>query len=215
MVTTRGGTETPGAPAPTPTPRSSTRKAAGKRELESLETPTQAKRQRKSAPTSSSKKRSTKKASEAAKKKARASTKAANLANAKAHFEAQISESEKAVMAKLQGVWEKMLTRYKIVNADDFLANEDAYKSLVSATKKANRQLDAQKSISAIQVLVHQFEKEGVETAIRKAIDRLRAQAKTEGTDFENVPGHEHVSSVWKAYDIETRLPSGHEAPSL
>ncbi|KAG9189413.1 hypothetical protein G6011_06281 [Alternaria panax] len=64
MVTTRGGTETPGAPTPTPTPRSSTRKVAGKRELESLETPTQAKRQRKSAPTSSSKKRITKKASE-------------------------------------------------------------------------------------------------------------------------------------------------------
>lgn len=65
MVTTRGGTETPGAPTPTPTPRSSTRKAAGKRELESLETPTQAKRQRKSASTPSSKKRTTKKASEA------------------------------------------------------------------------------------------------------------------------------------------------------
>ncbi|KAF1833494.1 hypothetical protein BDW02DRAFT_552352 [Decorospora gaudefroyi] len=48
MVTTRGGTETPGAP--TPTPRSSTRKGAGKRELESLETPTQAKRLRKAAP---------------------------------------------------------------------------------------------------------------------------------------------------------------------
>ncbi|USP77809.1 hypothetical protein yc1106_05083 [Curvularia clavata] len=45
MVTTRGGTETPGAP--TPTPRSSTRKQLGKRELESLETPTQTKRQRK------------------------------------------------------------------------------------------------------------------------------------------------------------------------
>ncbi|CAE7188396.1 hypothetical protein PTNB85_07593 [Pyrenophora teres f. teres] len=52
MVTTRGGTETPGAP--TPTPRSSTRKTAGKRELEALETPTQAKRQRKTpAPRSS------------------------------------------------------------------------------------------------------------------------------------------------------------------
>ncbi|KAH6877892.1 U3 snoRNA associated-domain-containing protein [Alternaria rosae] len=63
MVTTRGGTETPGAP--TPTPRSSTRKAAGKRELESLETPTQTKRQRKSAPTSSSKKRSAKQAIDA------------------------------------------------------------------------------------------------------------------------------------------------------
>ncbi|KAI4936166.1 hypothetical protein J4E85_001495 [Alternaria conjuncta] len=62
MVTTRGGTETPGAP--TPTPRSSTRKAAGKRELESLETPTQTKRQRKSAPTSSSKKRSAKQAAD-------------------------------------------------------------------------------------------------------------------------------------------------------
>jgi hypothetical protein len=62
MVTTRGGTETPGAP--TPTPRSSTRKAAGKRELESLETPTQAKRQRKSAPTSSSKKRTAKQETE-------------------------------------------------------------------------------------------------------------------------------------------------------
>ncbi|KAI2475884.1 U3-snoRNA-assoc multi-domain protein [Pyrenophora tritici-repentis] len=55
MVTTRGGTETPGAP--TPTPRSSTRKTAGKRELEALETPTQAKRQRKApAPRSSQKK---------------------------------------------------------------------------------------------------------------------------------------------------------------
>jgi U3 small nucleolar RNA-associated protein 16 len=62
MVTTRGGTETPGAP--TPTPRSSARKAAGKRELESLETPTQAKRQRKSAPTSSSKKRTSKQVAE-------------------------------------------------------------------------------------------------------------------------------------------------------
>lgn len=62
MVTTRGGTETPGAP--TPTPRSSTRKAAGKRELESLETPTQAKRQRKSAPTSSSKSRTANQAAE-------------------------------------------------------------------------------------------------------------------------------------------------------
>jgi U3 small nucleolar RNA-associated protein 16 len=56
MVTTRGGTETPGAPTPTPV-RSSARKTAGKRELESLETPTQAKRQRKTAPTSSQKKR--------------------------------------------------------------------------------------------------------------------------------------------------------------
>ncbi|RAR01274.1 hypothetical protein DDE82_006615 [Stemphylium lycopersici] len=53
MVTTRGGTETPGAP--TPTPRSSTRKQAGKRELEALETPTQTKRQRK-APKATAKK---------------------------------------------------------------------------------------------------------------------------------------------------------------
>ncbi|XP_014552391.1 hypothetical protein COCVIDRAFT_110437 [Bipolaris victoriae FI3] len=53
MVTTRGGTETPGAP--TPTPRSSTRKQVGKRELESLETPTQTKRQRK-APKATAKK---------------------------------------------------------------------------------------------------------------------------------------------------------------
>jgi U3 small nucleolar RNA-associated protein 16 len=56
MVTTRGGTETPGAPTPTPV-RSSTRKTAGKRELEPLETPTQAKRQRKTAPISSQKKK--------------------------------------------------------------------------------------------------------------------------------------------------------------
>ncbi|CAO2651560.1 Nn.00g041300.m01.CDS01 [Neocucurbitaria sp. VM-36] len=47
MVTTRGGTETPGAA----TPRSSGKKRAGKRELEALDTPTQVKRQRKSAPT--------------------------------------------------------------------------------------------------------------------------------------------------------------------
>lgn len=46
MVTTRGGTETPGAE----TPLSSVKKRGGKRELESLETPTQAKRQRKTAP---------------------------------------------------------------------------------------------------------------------------------------------------------------------
>ncbi|OAL48306.1 hypothetical protein IQ07DRAFT_570832 [Pyrenochaeta sp. DS3sAY3a] len=46
MVTTRGGTETPGAE----TPLSSVKKRAGKRELESLETPIQAKRQRKTAP---------------------------------------------------------------------------------------------------------------------------------------------------------------------
>jgi U3 small nucleolar RNA-associated protein 16 len=57
MVTTRGGTETPGAP--TPTPRSSTRKQVGKRELESLETPTQTKRQRK-APKATAKKGSAK-----------------------------------------------------------------------------------------------------------------------------------------------------------
>ncbi|KAF1847446.1 uncharacterized protein K460DRAFT_332430 [Cucurbitaria berberidis CBS 394.84] len=44
MVTTRGGTETPGAS----TPQSSGRKRIGKRELEALETPTQVKRQRKS-----------------------------------------------------------------------------------------------------------------------------------------------------------------------
>ncbi|EMD63790.1 hypothetical protein GGP41_005579 [Bipolaris sorokiniana] len=56
MVTTRGGTETPGAP--TPTPRSSTRKQVGKRELESLETPTQTKRQRK-APKATARKGST------------------------------------------------------------------------------------------------------------------------------------------------------------
>ncbi|KAJ4363527.1 hypothetical protein N0V83_009822 [Neocucurbitaria cava] len=47
MVTTRGGTETPGAA----TPLSSVKKRAGKRELESLDTPTQAKRQRKSVST--------------------------------------------------------------------------------------------------------------------------------------------------------------------
>ncbi|KAH7359627.1 U3 snoRNA associated-domain-containing protein [Pyrenochaeta sp. MPI-SDFR-AT-0127] len=46
MVTTRGGTDTPGATA---TPRSSTKKRIGKRELESLDTPTQVKRQRKTA----------------------------------------------------------------------------------------------------------------------------------------------------------------------
>ena len=57
MVTTRGGTETPGAPAPTP--RSSTRKTAGKRELEALETPTQAKRQRKAGAPKSSQKKAT------------------------------------------------------------------------------------------------------------------------------------------------------------
>lgn len=44
MVTTRGGTDTPGATA---TPRSSAKKRVGKRELESLDTPTQVKRQRK------------------------------------------------------------------------------------------------------------------------------------------------------------------------
>lgn len=43
MVTTRGGTETPGAA----TPRSSVRKQVGKRELELLDTPARAKRQRK------------------------------------------------------------------------------------------------------------------------------------------------------------------------
>ncbi|RMZ67866.1 u3 snorna associated [Pyrenophora seminiperda CCB06] len=59
MVTTRGGTETPGAPAPTP--RSSTRKTAGKRELEALETPTQAKRQRKAAAPKASQKKATEK----------------------------------------------------------------------------------------------------------------------------------------------------------
>ncbi|KAI8942241.1 hypothetical protein NX059_000324 [Plenodomus lindquistii] len=50
MVTTRGGVETPGAA----TPRSSGKKRVGKRELEGLEaaeTPTQAKRQKKAAPT--------------------------------------------------------------------------------------------------------------------------------------------------------------------
>jgi len=45
MVTTRGGTETPGAA----TPWSSVKKPAGKRELETLETPSRAKRQRKTA----------------------------------------------------------------------------------------------------------------------------------------------------------------------
>ena len=59
MVTTRGGTETPGAP--TPTPRSSTRKTAGKRELEALETPTQEKRQRKAVALKSSQKKAAEK----------------------------------------------------------------------------------------------------------------------------------------------------------
>ncbi|KAF1935686.1 hypothetical protein EJ02DRAFT_439077 [Clathrospora elynae] len=45
MVTTRGGTQTPGT-----TPRSSNRKRQAKRELDTLETPTQVKRQRKVAP---------------------------------------------------------------------------------------------------------------------------------------------------------------------
>ncbi|KAJ4369366.1 hypothetical protein N0V86_009198 [Didymella sp. IMI 355093] len=44
MVTTRRGTETPGMAA---TPASSAKKTVGKRELEALDTPTQAKRQRK------------------------------------------------------------------------------------------------------------------------------------------------------------------------
>ncbi|KAL6705185.1 hypothetical protein ACN47E_007290 [Coniothyrium glycines] len=48
MVTTRGGIETPGSIA---TPVSSSKKRAAKRELDSLETPTQAKRQRKTAST--------------------------------------------------------------------------------------------------------------------------------------------------------------------
>ena len=51
MVTTRGGTETPGAGAGAGTPRSSARKRTAKRELESLDTPTQVKRQRKSVAT--------------------------------------------------------------------------------------------------------------------------------------------------------------------
>ena len=53
MVTTRGGTETPGTTAATP--RSSTKRRVAKRELEALETPTQAKRQKKSAPASTRK----------------------------------------------------------------------------------------------------------------------------------------------------------------
>lgn len=47
MVTTRGGIETPGSVA---TPVSSTRRRNAKRELDSSETPTQTKRQRKAAP---------------------------------------------------------------------------------------------------------------------------------------------------------------------
>src|SRR4051812_19962336 len=72
MVTTRGGTETPGAP--TPTPRSLTRKTAGKRELEALETPTQAKRQRKAAAPKSSQKKATAKSDAPAEKASTEST---------------------------------------------------------------------------------------------------------------------------------------------
>lgn len=49
MVTTRRGTETPGQET---TPRSSAKRKAGKRELDNLDTPTAAKRQRKSPPKS-------------------------------------------------------------------------------------------------------------------------------------------------------------------
>lgn len=52
MVMTRGGVETPGAATPVAaTPRSSGKKRVGKRELEALDTPTQAKRQRKASST--------------------------------------------------------------------------------------------------------------------------------------------------------------------
>jgi U3 small nucleolar RNA-associated protein 16 len=83
MVTTRGGTETPGAPTPTPV-RSSTRRTALKRELESLETPTQAKRQRKTAPASSQKKSAVKEAKEADAPSEEASQESVEVADATA-----------------------------------------------------------------------------------------------------------------------------------
>ncbi|CAI5721766.1 unnamed protein product [Hyaloperonospora brassicae] len=149
-----------------------------------------------------------KKASGAAKKKYRSNKEAGNRADTIAQFEAQFGEAGKAVVAEWRGFWDKISKNYNVVKADDFLTNEKAYKFLVETTKTSNQKLGVPKRNDAIKFLEFQFGEEKVKNAIKEAVDRLRAEAKIRGTRVEKVPGYDHVSSVWRDYDIETRFLS-------